>query len=139
MQRQLLLPAGHEESPSKPTDHLDPCFATQRFRRASDNSQDRSRPADPFDRSTRRVTATWLQQVHQKKPYRLLPCWFQAARLSASAIAITPLNADSPSSCSDTADTVTRLRSITGAETSAPAFVRSAASSINDNSATASP
>ena len=139
MQRQLLLPAGHEEYPATPTDHLGPCFATQRFRRASDNSQDRPRPAGPSDRSTRRVMAAWLQQVFQKKPYRLLPYWFQAAQLSASAIAITPLNADSPSSCCDPADTVTRLRSITGAETSAPAFVRSAASSIIDNNATASP
>ena len=140
MQRQLLLPAGHEESPAKPTDHLDPCFATQRFQRASDNSQDRPRPADPSDRLTRRVMAAWLQQVYQKKPYQLLPYWFQAARLSALAIAITPFKADSPSSCSDpAADTVTRLRSITGAETSLPAFARSAASSINDNSATASP
>ena len=139
MQRQLPLPAGHEEYPAKPTDHLDPCFAMQRFQRASDNSQDRPRPADPSDRSTRRAMAAWLQQVCQKKPYRLLPYWFQAARLSASAIAITPFKADSPSSCSDPADTVTRLRSITGAETSLPAFVRSAASSINDNSATASP
>ena len=139
MQRQLPLSAGHEEYPAKPTDHLDPCFAMQRFQRASDNSQDRPRPADPSDRSTRRVIAAWLQLDCQKKPYRCLPYWFQAARLSASAIAITPLKADSPSSCSDPADTVTRLRSITGAETSAPAFVRSAASSINDNSATASP
>ena len=139
MQRQLLLSAGHEESPAKPTDHLDPYFATQRFRRASDNSQDRPRPADPSDRSTRRAIAAWLEQVCQEKPYRLLPYWFQAARLSALAIAITPLKADSPSSCSDPDDTVTRLRSITGAETSAPAFVRSAASSINDNNATASP
>ena len=139
MQCQLLLPAGHEESPAKPTDHLDPCFATQQFRRASDNSQHRPRPAGPSDRSTRRAMAAWLQQVYQKKPYRLLPYWFQAARLSALAIAITPLKADSPSSCSDPDDTVTRLRSITGAETSAPAFARSAASSINDNSATASP
>ena len=139
MQRQLLLPAGHEEYPAKPTDHLDPCFATQRFRRASDNSQDRPRPADPSDRSTRRAIAAWLEQVCQEKPYRLLPYWFQAARLSASAIAITPFKADRPSRCSDPADTVTRLRSITGAETSLPAFVRSAASLINDNSATASP
>ena len=139
MQRQLLLPAGHEESPAKPTDHLDPCFATQRFRRASDNSQDRPRLADPSDKSTRRAIAAWLQQVCQMKPYRSLPYWFQAARLSASAIAKTPFKADSPSSCSDPADTVTRLRSITVAGTSFPAFVRSAASSINDNSATASP
>ena len=139
MQRQLLLPAGHEEYPAKPTDHLDPCFAMQRFRRASDNSQYRPRPADPSDRSIRRAMAAWLQQVCQKKPYQLLPYWSQAARLSASAIAITPFKADSPSSCFDPADTVTRLRSITGAEASAPAFVRSAASSINDNSATASP
>ena len=139
MQRQLPMPAGHEEYPAKPTDHLVPCFATQRFRRASDNSQDKPRPADPSDRSTRRVMAAWSQQVYQKKPYRLLPYWFQAARLSASAIAITPFKADSPSSCSAPADTVTRLRSITGAETSAPAFVRSAASSINDSNATASP
>ena len=139
MQRQLLLPAGHEESPAKPTDHLDPCFAKQRFRRASDNSQDRPRPADPSDRSTRRVTATWMQQVYQKKPYRLLPYWFQAARLSASAVTIAPFKADSSSSCSDAADTVTRLRSITGAVASLSAFGRSAASSINDKSATASP
>ncbi len=139
MQRQLPLPAGHEEYPTKPTDHLDPCFAMQRFQRESDNSQGRPRPADPSDRSTRRAMAAWLQQVCQKKPYRLLPYWFQAARLSASAIAITPFKADSSSSCSDSADIVTRLRSTTGAETSLPAFVRSTASSINDNSATASP
>ena len=139
VQPPLPLPAGREEYPAKPADHLDPCFAMRQFRRASDNSQDRPHPADPSDRSTRRAMAVWLQQVCQKRPYCSLPYWCQAARLSASAIAITPLNADSPSSCSDPADTVTRLRSITGAETSAPAFVRSAASSINDNSATASP
>ena len=139
MQRQLLLPAGHEESPAKPTDHLDPCFATQRFRRASDNSQDRPRPADPSDRSTRRAMAVWLQQVCQKRPYRSLPYWFQAARLLASAIAITPFKADNSSSCFDTTDIVTRLWSITGAESSLSAIVRSAASSISDNSATASP
>ena len=139
MRRQLPLPAGHGEYPAKPTDHLDPCFAMQRFQRASDNSQDRPRPEDPSDRSTRRAMAAWLQQICQKKPYRLLPFWFQAARLSASAVAITPFNADSPSSCFDPADAVTRLRSITGAVSSLPAFVRSAASSINDNSATASP
>ena len=139
MQGQLLLPAGHEESPTKPADHLDPCFATQRFRRASDNSQDRPRPADPSDRSTHRAMAVWLQQVCQKRPYRSLPYWFQAARISASAIAIIPFKADSSSSCSDPADIVTRLRSITGAELLLPAFVRSAASSINDNSAIASP
>ena len=139
MQRQLLLPAGHEEYPAKPTDHLDSCFATQRFQRASDNSQDRPRPADPSDRPTRKAMAVWLQQVRQRRPYRSLPYWFQAARLSASAISITPFKTDSSSSCSDATDTVTRLRSITGAESSPSAFVRSAASSINDNSATASP
>ena len=139
MQRQLPLHADHEEYLAKPIDHLDPCFPMQQFQRASDNSQDRPRPEDPSDRSTRRAMAAWLQQVCQKKPYRLLFHWFQAAQLSASAIAITPFKADSPSSCSDPADTVTRLRSITGAETSAPAFVRSAASSINDNNATAPP
>ena len=139
MQRPLPLPADREEYPAKPTDHLDPCFAMRQFRRVSDNSQDRPRPADPSDRSTRRAMAVWLQQVCQKRPYRSLPYWFQAARLSASAIAITPFRADSSSSCPDVADTVTRLRSITGVESSLPAFVRSAASSINDNSATASP
>ena len=139
MQRQLPMPAGHEEYPAKPADHLDPYFSTQQFPRASDNSQDKPRPADPSDRSTRRAMAAWLQQVYRKNPYRLLPYWFQAARLSASAIAITPFKADSPSSCFDPADTVTRLRSITGAESSLLAFVRSAASSINDNSPTASP
>ena len=139
MKRQLPLPAGHEEYPAKPTDHLDPCFAMQRFRRASDNSLDRPRPADPFDRSTRKATAAWSQQVCQKMPFRFLPCWFQAARLSATPTAITPSKADSSSSCSDAVDIVTRLRSITGVESSPSAFVRSAASSINDNSATASP
>ena len=139
MQRQLPLLAGREEYPAKPTDHLDPCFAMRRFRRASDNSQDRPRPADPSDRSTRRAMAVWLQQVCQQRPYRSLPYWFQAARISASAIAITPFKADSSSSCSDPADIVTRLRSTTGAELSLPAFVRSATSSINDNSTTASP
>ena len=139
MQRQLLLPAGHEESPAKPTDHLDPCFATQRFRRASDSSQDRPRPAGPSDRPTRKAMAVCLQQVRQKRPYRFSPYWFQAARFSASATAITPFKADSSSSCSDPTDTVTRLRSITGAGSSLSAFVRSEASSINDNSATASP
>ena len=139
MQHQLLLPVGGEESPAKPTDHLDPCFAMRQFRRASDNSQDKPRPADPSGRSTHRAMAVWLQQVCQRRPYRSLPYWFQAARLSASAISITPFKADSSSSCSDATDTVTRLRSITGAESSPSAFVRSAASSINDNSATASP
>ena len=139
MQRQLLLPAGHEEYPAKPADHLDPYFSTQRFPRASDNSQDKPRPADPSGRLTHRAMAVWLQQVCQRRPYRSLPYWFQAARLSASPIAITPFRADSSSSCPDVANTVTRLRSITGAESSLPAFARSAASSINDNSATASP
>ena len=139
MQRQLPLLAGHEEYPAKPIDHLDPSFAMRRFRRVSDNSQDTPHPADPSDRSTRRAIAVWLQQVCQKRPYRSLPYWFQAARLSASAISITPFKADSSSSCSDATATVTRLRSITGAELSPSAFVRSAASSINDNSATASP
>ena len=139
MQRPLPLPADRKEYPAKPTDHLDPCFAMRQFRRVSDNSQDKHRPADPSDRSTRRAMAVWLQQVCQKRPYRSLPYWFQAARLSASAISITPFKADSSSSCSDATDTVTRLRSITGAESSPSAFVRSAASSINDNSATASP
>ena len=139
MQHQLPLLAVREEYPAKPIDHLDPSSAMRRFRRVSGNSQDTPHPADPSGRSTHRAMAVWLQQVCQRRPYRLLPYWFQAARLSALAIAITPLKADSPSSCSDPDDTVTRLRSITGAETSAPAFVRSAASSINDNSATASP
>ena len=139
MQCRLLLPADHEEFPARPTDHLDPCSARQRFQRASDNSQDRPRPADPSDRSTRKATAVWSQQVCQKMPFRLLPYWFQAARLSASPTAITPFKADSSSSCSDAADIVTRLRSITGVESSPSAFVRSAASSINDNSTTASP
>ena len=139
VQRPFLLPAGCEEYPAKPTGHIDPCFAMRQFRRVSDNSQYRPRPADPSDRLTRRAMAVWSQQVCQERPYRSLPYWFQAARLSASAIAITPFKADRSSSCSDTADTVTRLRSITGEESSLPAFVRSAASSINDNSATASP
>ena len=139
VQSPLPLPAGREEYPAKPADHLDPCFAMRQFRRASDNSQDKPRPVDPSDRSTRRAMAAWLQQVCQKKPYRLLPYWFQAAQLSAAAISITPFKADSSSSCSDATDTVTRLRSITGAESSPSAFVRSAASSINNNSATASP
>ena len=139
MQRQLLLPAGHEEYPAKPTDHLDSCFATQRFQRASENSQDISHPVDPSDRSKRRAMAAWLQQVCQKRPYRSLLYWFQAAQLSASAIAITPFKADNSSSCFDTTDIVTRLWSMTGAESSLSAFVRSAASSISDNSATASP
>jgi hypothetical protein len=139
VKRQLPLLAGPEEYPAKPTDHLDPCFAMRRFRRVSDNSQDKPHPADPSDRSTRRAMVVWLHQVCLKRPYWSLPYWYQAARLSASAIAITPFKADSSSSCSDTADTVTRLRSITGAEPSVPAFVRSADSSINDKSATASP
>ena len=139
MQRQLPLLAGHEEYPANPIDHLDPSFAMRRFRRVSDNSQDTPHPADPSDRSTRRAMAVLLQQVCQKRPYRSLPYWFQAARISASAIAITPFKADSSSSCSDLADIVTRLRSITGAELSLPAFVRSAASSISDSSAIASP
>ena len=139
MQRQLPLHADHEEYLAKPIDHLDPCFPMQQFQRASDNSQDRPRPADPSDRSTRRAMAVWLQQVCQKRPYRSLPYWFQAARLSASAVTIAPFKADSSSSCSDAADTVTRLRSITGAVASLSAFGRSAASSINDKSATASP
>ena len=139
MQRLLPLPADREEYPAKPADHLDPCFAMRQFRRASDNSQDKPRPADPSGRSTHRAMAVWLQQVCQRRPYRSLPYWFQAARLSASTIAITPFSADSSSSCPNVTDTVTRLRSMTGAESSLPAFVRSAASSINDNSATASP
>ena len=139
MQRPLPLPAGREEYPAKPAGHLDPCFAMRRFRRASDNSQDRPHPADPSDRSTRRAMAVWSQQVYQKMPYRSLPYWFQAARLSASAVTIAPFKADSSSSCSDAADTVTRLRSITGAVASLSAFSRFAASSINDKSATASP
>ena len=139
MQRLLPLPADREEYPAKPADHLDPCFAMRQFRRASDNSRDKPRPVDPSGRSTHRAMAVWLQQVCQRRPYRSLPYWFQAARFSPSAIAITPFRADSSSSCSDVADTVTRLRSITGAESSLPTFVRSAASSINDNSATASP
>ena len=139
MQRQLPLLAGREEYPAKPIDHLDPSFAMRRFRRVSDNSQDTPHPADPSDRSTRRAMAVWSQQACQKMPFRLLPYWFQAARFSASPTAITPFKADSSSSCSDAADIVTRLRSITGVESSPSAFVRSAASSINDNSATASP
>ena len=139
VQPPLPLSAGREEYPAKPADHLGPCFAMRQFRRASDNSQYRPRPADPSDRSTRRAMAVWSQQVCQKMPFRLLPYWFQAARLSASPTAITPFKADSSSSCSDAADIVTRLRSITGVESSPSAFVRSAASSINDNSATASP
>jgi len=139
VQSQLPFPAGLEVDPAKPTDHLDPYFAMRRFRRASDNSQDKPHPVDPSDRLTRRAMAVWLQQVCQERPYRSLPYWFQAARLSASAVTIAPFKADSSSSCSDAADTVTRLRSITGAVASLSAFGRSAASSINDKSATASP
>ena len=139
MQRLLPLPADRKEYPAKPADHLDPCFAMRQFRRAFDNSQDKPRPADPSDRSTHKEMAVWLQQVCQKRPYRSLTYWFQAARLSDSAVAITPFRADSSSSCSDVANTVTRLRSITGVESSPPAFVLSADSSINDNSETASP
>ena len=139
VERQLPLPAGREEYPTKAADHLDPCSAMRRFRRVSDNNQGTLRPEDPSDRSTHRAMAVWSPKVCQKRPCWLLPYWFQAARLSASAIAITPSKADSSSSCSDLVDTVTRLRSTTGADSFLSAFVRSAASSINDNSATASP
>ncbi len=80
-ERQLPWRADLSKFPATQADHLDPYCAMQQSRRACDNSQGKRHLEDPSDRSTRMVTAVWLQVEHLVMPW--LPYLLKLSPLNA--------------------------------------------------------